>query len=103
MFHNFMGYITNIALATFVGFLLNVGMDFTSLQNAVSDPYGTDWTKMGQGVVQAGVEMQNTISPFIEGPVADFTQGIRQGIVQNQQQMIQSNAGFAGLWSDRLN
>ena len=31
MFHNLMGYITNIALAAFLGFLINVGLDMQSI------------------------------------------------------------------------
>jgi len=102
MFHNLMGYITNIALAAFLGFLINVGLDMQSIYDVVNDPYSTDWQRLGTSVVDAGTQMQRQITPFVEGPVADFAQGIKQGIQSNQHEMIYSNPTFSSLWADRF-
>ena len=66
-----------------IGWIGTLGISAEEVQAAMQDPASVEWSDVGQGAVETGLEFRREVIKVIEGPVADLVYGAKGALIDN--------------------
>ena len=80
----------NVVLATFAGVAISAGITFQEVETFATNPLDSDWKRAADALVMMTLDLQSKVSPYVEGPAADFAIGLKESVIENQDQILEA-------------